>query len=142
VGSRLRKRGAISGSRIKVNDSASSPGENPDSLPPIFCLRYLSKEYCLSACEKNEKSLFADAIHRLSQLSWRQLRHAPKDGVGYEKISQTAITGGSIPDVVTPEVRLISFRCFGKAPMVGFKSGRIFHILWLDRKFTLYDHGS
>jgi hypothetical protein len=26
-------------------------------------------------------------------------------------------------------------------PMIGCREGRIFHILFLDRDFTLYDHG-
>jgi len=26
--------------------------------------------------------------------------------------------------------------------MVGYRQGHIFHVLWLDRDFTLYDHGS
>jgi hypothetical protein len=29
-----------------------------------------------------------------------------------------------------------------RAPMVGYRVQAIFYILWLDRDFTLYDHGS
>ncbi len=46
-----------------------------------------------------------------------------------------------MPSVVTEEVNLIAFRFCGKAPVVGFRARRIFHVLWLDRAFKLYDHG-
>jgi hypothetical protein len=37
--------------------------------------------------------------------------------------------------------RLIAFRFAGNRPMVGYRVQAIFYLLWLDRDFTLYDHG-
>jgi hypothetical protein len=42
---------------------------------------------------------------------------------------------------VTEEVNLIAFRFDGKKPMVGYRDGVTFYVLFLDRSFTLYDHG-
>lgn len=42
------------------------------------------------------------------------------------------------PACITPDVTLIAFRFWGKAPMVGFRDGRTFHIVWLDVDFSLY----
>ena len=112
---------------------------SPESLPPIFSLRYLNKEYCLSKCEKDEKAAFADTLHRLSNLTWAQIKAAPRQGLGYEIIPRKGIPG--IPAHVTDEVNLIAFRFCAKAPMVGYRDRTTFHIIWLDRDFTLYDHG-
>jgi hypothetical protein len=46
-----------------------------------------------------------------------------------------------IPAHVTEDVTLLSFRFHGKAPMVGYRVGRIFHIVWLDHDFAVYSHG-
>ena len=43
-----------------------------------------------------------------------------------------------IPSVITPDVKILAFRF---CAMVGFRDGVIFHVVWLDRGFTLYDHG-
>jgi hypothetical protein len=42
--------------------------------------------------------------------------------------------------VVANGQRFIAFRCFGKAPMVGYRVQAVFYLLWLDRHFTLYEH--
>jgi len=117
----------------------SSTQESPEQKHPYFSLRYLSKKYCLSNCETQEKAAFADTLHKLSQLPWAQIRQHHKHGLGYEKISTNSIKSG-IPNHIKPDVSFIAFRFHGKKPMVGYKDGHIFHILWLDRSFTLYDH--
>ena len=113
---------------------------SPDTLPPIFCLQYLQPEYCLSKCEKEEKSAFADRLYRLSQMTWTQIKCAHRHKLGFENIERTAIRAG-IPKHITPDVTLIAFRFYDKAPMVGYRNKRIFHIVWLDRTYSLYDHG-
>ena len=45
------------------------------------------------------------------------------------------------PHLTEDVQRLIAFRFAGNAPMVGYRVQAIFYILWLDRDFTLYDHG-
>ena len=46
-----------------------------------------------------------------------------------------------IPHAVTPDVNLLAFRFSDKAPMIGFRRGATFFIVWLDHQFKLYDHG-
>jgi len=77
----------------------------------------------------------------LSQLSWSQLRLAPRHGVGYEIIDRKGFRV-AIPQHITDDVNLIAFRFSGKAPMIGYKDEGIFRIVWLDRAFKVYDHGS
>lgn len=133
---RLQGRGGKRGKRI---ESPAVGGVSSDTQPPVFGLCYLDGDYCVSKCTKDEKAAFADKLRELSQLSWRELRQAPRDGLGYEKINRGGIHA-SIPPHITEEVSFIAFRFCGKAPMVGYRDESIFHIVWIDRAFRLYDH--
>ncbi|MEN8215514.1 MAG: hypothetical protein ABFS56_03910 [Pseudomonadota bacterium] len=126
----------IKGIRINDYSHVSTQQEHP-----IFCLKYLDKEnYSLSACTKEQKAAFAETLFRLSQLTWTTITNSPRHGLGYEKIARTSIRA-PIPVHLTDDVTFIAFRFYGKAPMVGYRDGSIFHILWIDRDFTLYSHG-
>lgn len=107
--------------------------------PPVFSLRYLQGDYCISQCTRDEKAAFAERMHRLSQLTWAQLKQAPRHGLGFEKIARHNIRAG-IPAHVTPDTDLLAFRFEGLKPMVGYRRDSTFFVLWLDRDFTLYPH--
>ena len=137
--SRIRKPRAETGLRIST---PSSDQEIPDDRqPPVFCFRFLQKAFCVSDCQQEEKAALADKLHQMSQLTWEQLRQAGRMGQGYEIISRSAIQA-PVPGNLTEDVRLLAFRFYGKAPMVGYRARRVFHVLWLDRGCTLYNHGS
>lgn len=107
----------------------------------MFCLQHCRcKGYSLPDCERDERAAFASTLDRLSQLTWNQIRNAPRHGSGSEKIARGAIRA-AIPPSVKEDASLLALRFDGMKPMVGYKDGRVFHILWLDRDFTLYDHG-
>ncbi len=111
----------------------------PEQEPPLFSLRYINKDYSISKCTKDEKSALVDTLYQLSQLTWNEIKASPRHGLGYEKIDRSAIKS-SIPSHITVEINLIAFRFCGMAPMVGYRDGAIFYIIWLDRDFTLYPH--
>jgi hypothetical protein len=113
---------------------------SPEKQKPIFSLHYLQKSHCLSDCDKDEKSAFADTLYKLSQITWNEIISSPRHGAGYERIARKAIKA-SIPSHLKDDINLIAFRFCAKAPMVGYREENIFHILWIDRTFTLYDHG-
>ncbi|EBR9315413.1 hypothetical protein ACOIPX_004710 [Salmonella enterica] len=110
-----------------------------DNSPPTFSFRYLQRGYCIDSCERHEKAALADTLFRLSRLSWAQIRQAPRHGLGYEKVARNAIRA-AVPAHITEDVDLIAFRFCGRAPMVGYKLGGTFYIVWLDRVYTLYPH--
>lgn len=113
---------------------------NPDQLPPKFSFHYLQKNYCITCCTKDEQVSFVERMHRLSQLTWAQLRQADRHGLGYEIISRGSLNV-KIPQGITDDVHIIAFRFCAKAPMVGYRSADgTFHIIWFDRDFTVYDH--
>lgn len=119
----------------------SDANVSTNGKPPIFSFHLIKKEYGIDACTSDEKSALIDTIYKRSQKTWQELNDAPKKGLGYEKILHTSIKGVKVPDDIKKET-LLAFRFCGRAPMVGYREGQIFHILWLDRNFTLYDHGS
>lgn len=81
-----------------------------------------------------------DRLRILGKLSWQQIRQEHKHRYGTETISRDSLKVG-IPSFVTPDTRLIAFRAYDLVAMVGYKSDRVFHVLWIDREFKLYDHG-
>ena len=115
---------------------------SPDKMPPIFSLE-IKSDYCITSCTKEEKGHFALTLHKLSQLPWTELRNSNKHALGYEKIRKGSIRA-TMPKDITDDVDIIAFRFSGMKPMVGYRDAidrRIFHILWIDRKFKLYNHG-
>jgi hypothetical protein len=112
---------------------------SPEKAPPVFSLRYLEGEYCITKCEKDDQAAFALKLLRLSKLTWSQIQSQDRHKLGYEKIARDAIKE-SIPKFITEDVNFIAFRFSGMKPMVGYRDGAIFYVIWLDRNFTLYDH--
>lgn len=126
----------------KIKPSVTPTEESPDKLPPIFSLK-IRRDYCITNCTQEERAHFSITLHELSQSSWADLRQKGKRG-GYEIIPRSALRRG-IPSEISDDVNIIAFRFHDKKPMVGYRDAinrRIFHILWLDRGFSLYDHGS
>lgn len=139
---KIKKQFGTDGPRLKTHGTKEVVTE---SQPPIFSLYHLRKDYCLSKCAKDEKAAFADTLHKLSQLTWSDLNQAPKHGVGFEKIHRKSFNNERcIPSHITEDVNIIAFRFSGKKAMVGYRDPldrKLFHIVWLDRDFTLYPHG-
>lgn len=112
----------------------------PNKLPPVFSFHHLSKDYCITKCDNNDRLAFVEKMHKLSQITWEVIRTSHRHGLGSEKIDHKSIRA-SIPPHVTKEIPIIALRFNGKKPMVGYKEKNIFHVIWFDRDFTLYDHG-
>jgi hypothetical protein len=120
-----------------------SPGKagrtavNFDLEHPLFCFRYLVKGWSISDCDQQQKSALADALLQLSQLTWMQIKLAPKHGSGSELIPRAQIKS-SAPSRFTENVeRFMALRFFGKAALVGHRDGHVLHLIWLDRNQTL-----
>lgn len=68
---------------------------NAEQSPPIFDLSRMRKGYDLTECDSEEKVAFADTLFNLSQLTWSQIKNAPRHGLGSEKIGKESIVGDS-----------------------------------------------
>lgn len=120
----------------------SSNDQNPELLAPIFSFEKMQtgSGYSVDCCERDHQSAVAKRIFKLSQMTWRQIHQAPKQGLGAETISRDAIKV-PLPPGLTDDVTLLALRYSGRCPMIGYKDERIFYILLLDHNFSVYDHG-
>ncbi len=61
--------------------------------------------------------------------------------MGSEKIDRNSIRA-RIPAFITDDVNFfLALRFHGKKPFVGLRKGSVFHVLWIDNKFCVYNHG-
>lgn len=124
--------------KIKTHEVTA---EDSNNQTPVFCFEYMVDGFCVRSCQTQEKAQFAESLHRRGKMTWHQLRVSPRHGLGFEIIDRKSIKVG-LPRVVTDDVNIIAFRCIGLRPMIGYRHGRIFHILWVDPKGRVYDHGN
>ncbi|MDY3124216.1 MAG: hypothetical protein SOW21_07570 [[Actinobacillus] rossii] len=129
--------------KVGLSKASWSPNENNDKKPPIFSFHQIGKDYCLDSCQLEEKVALIETLHKLSQVTWQELRNSNRHGLGTEKIEHSSIKGCPVPNfIIEQNIPLLAFRFHGKKPMVGYRENQIYHILWLDRDFSLYNHGS
>jgi hypothetical protein len=74
-------------------------------------------------------------------MTWNDIIQADRHGFGREQIAQNNIRP-QIPAHVTADISLIALRFSGNKPMVGYQRNDVFHIVWFDRDYDLYDHGN
>ncbi len=114
--------------------------EIEDFKHPIFCFKYLQKDFNLENCNQDEKTALIEQIVRLSSMDWQDIQYTQRHGLGSEKISVSSIKA-SKPSIITEEVEsLLALRFLGKAPFVGLRNRFIFHVIYIDRAYTLYPH--
>jgi len=117
---------------------APEPPQSTDHDPPAFCLQHLATAG-FNACTKDERLALINKMKLLSQMTWVQIKSQPKHGTGSEPIPQKSIDK-PIPSHITSDVQFLALRFDGKKAMVGYRIGRVFHIVWLDRDFSVYKH--
>ena len=128
-------------SRKPTKQIGSVASENADTVPPIFAFDKMKEGsgYSVTCCDTVNQAAAVRRIFMLSKMTWSEILNAPRHGLGTEKIARSAIKA-SIPNTVTEDVTFLALRYNGKAPMVGYRDGRTFHLLYLDHNFTLYHH--
>jgi len=133
---RIKKQKPRQGDVIKSDEPI-----NYNQSPPIFSLEKLQPgKYCLSNLDQENKAMFADALYKRKSLTWNEIKQAHRHGLGTEKVPKNAIKAPT-PRFITEECKhYLVFRYHGKKPMVGYRKGEVFYILWFDADFTLYDH--
>jgi hypothetical protein len=106
---------------------------------PCFCFQYIHSGYNVSACTDDQKIALVHTLERLSTITWIDIEGSHRHGLGAEKIIRDAIRP-SIPTTIPKDADFLAIRFAGKAPMIGFRERNIFHIVFLDSKFSVYDH--
>ena len=134
----FRPRSLSRGNKLKLSKDVRPI---PKFEHPIFCFKYLrEKKHGLKQCTIKEKEKLLHRLHKLSQMTWRDIQFAPKHGLGSEKIARKALSSISLPDIITPDVNFYAIRFDGPKPMIGFRTDYVFHIVFLDTKMKAYKH--
>lgn len=137
--------GKISKQNISFNKGRHLKDLKEDSYPkidhPVFCFRYTHRKYCVEVLPIEERAELITRIEQISKLTWTEIQLTQKHGFGSEKIKRGSIKP-DIPSFVTPDVNhLIAIRYSGFKPIVGFRNKFIFHLLFIDHDYSVYDHG-
>ncbi|PND52554.1 MULTISPECIES: hypothetical protein [Rhodococcus] len=91
----------------------------------------MSEQQCRSFLVKWEKR---------AKLTWTELQSHDKHGLGTEKLPSRIIKP-SPPEELAQD-RYTVFRHDGNLPFVGFRAGDVFHVLWIETRYSdLYNHG-
>ncbi|MDO8684913.1 MAG: hypothetical protein Q7N50_15725 [Armatimonadota bacterium] len=127
---------ANKGQRVQPTEHGAAI--NYKKSPPVFSLSQVRKSHCITNCEQREKSDFAEMLRKLSQCIWHDLENSNYHGIGCERIKRLKVKR---PEDLSDDTIFIAFRFSGMKPMVGHRENDVFHILWFDREFNVYDHG-
>jgi len=124
----------------KPSSEAVTP--DPDRQPPVFSFEYMrgGNGYSVDCCDHDHRSALASKLFKLTQMTWMDIKNAPRHGLGLETIDRNSIRP-ALPSAATADVRIIAIRYNGFHPMIGFRDGRIFHVLFLDHTMDCYPHG-
>ena len=107
---------------------------------PIFCYRYLHKNYGLEQCDTEEKKSLMERFVMLSQMTWNEIAKSHRHGLGHENIPVDQLRA-RCPGIITEDVKhWLAFRFQGKKPFLGHRNRFVFHVLFIDRDFSLYAH--
>ena len=132
-----------SSGEIGLSKSASSHADGYDY--PVFCFKYLHKEYDIDkCCIKSDKKFlrgFVKKLKLLSDLTWSSIKLSDRTGHGAEKIAKNSIKV-SIPASITNDVEeFLSFYFAGdKGRIIGFQDSNIFHVVYIDTDLSVYNH--
>lgn len=144
-------------SKKRIKDIALNSGKN---IKPIISddtvnRWYLSDErhlafsflhmpngkYSIDSIKDNKfLALILKRLKKLSNMTWKELKLSNRHASGYETIDKKSING-NIPQSITDDTPIIVFRGQGIRPIAGYRSGKTFHVLFIDRDLTLYKHG-
>jgi hypothetical protein len=124
--------------RSKKIDAGDRPKTTLQNLEyPVFCFRHMKSPYSIDDCDHDDQRALIKKLCTLSSMTWAQIRASGRHSLGYEKIDNLNVTK---PISVSDDVQLIAFRFSGMKPMVGYRNEFIFHILFLDHDYTVYNH--
>ena len=139
AGKLQRRRGSETrGAQIGVPHPAS---DTPPKAQRIrFSFHDMVGGYCLDNCTKDQKAAVVDALWRSRGFTWAELLSLDHEKLGGEPIARSALRAG-VPGHITQDVKIWAFRAGLAHRMVGYYDSGAFHLVWLDLKMNLYDHG-
>lgn len=78
-------------------------------------------------------------LHKLSRMTWAEIKAADHRALGFEKIADSSLRV-PVPSWA-PRDSMQSTRFNGnKCRLLGYRDGRTFLVVWVDRDLSLYKH--
>ncbi len=119
-----------------------------DDKKPLFSLEYIgvNTKYGLKSCQVEDKAIFLEAIHKRSDLTWKQIKNEPfKNGLGFEllkdrKLNMKLRRMARKKLTEDAKIRVFCAKSRTKRRMLGERDGQIFYILFLDPCGEIYEH--
>ncbi len=128
------------GSKPQANTDtfATRESKQADGYPHLS----LSKSqpgYGVEELTERQRSEFLLKWSKRSKCTWQELLSHPKHGLGFEQLPQHKLKR-SAPEHLQAEKYMV-FRHDGNLPLVGYKIGDVFYLLWAEARYgDVYDH--
>lgn len=126
-------------------DLAATPAfARGEGARPFFTFKDIcTSDYCIKKCSYEQLKSLTDKLRILSSLEWRTIETSPRETNGFELLPADALSA-PLPDAFSRINQVMVFRFGGKTTagrIVGHRNNDRFYVLFVDRDFTLYDHG-
>ncbi len=103
----------------------------------LFSFRYFGHE-SVQNCTKDELEQFTKRLRTISEMTWRQLAFAPREGLGYEQIARKDLL---IPVAIDKSADVVfSFRTGDAERLIAYRDHDTLHVLWFSHAHDAY-HG-
>jgi len=110
---------------------------------PIFCFRYLNKNYNIDKCPTKDKQELITRLAKLAELGFKEIDKSGRHQFGHEKIPRKSLKI-NLPDFITEDVDFVYAYRYNvkKNPFIAYRRpiSPLLHILAIDYNFTLYKH--
>ena len=126
---------------VEVSDNPSFDDIESDSNVldyPVFSFTYFADKKHGFDCKPEEFRSLIMKLKRLGQLTWNQIDSSDRHSNGYEKIDLSQIHENT--EMFSTDNALV-FRYKGTKAMIGFRKSHIYHVVYLDDDYSVYNHG-
>ncbi|MDO5031289.1 hypothetical protein [Corynebacterium sp.] len=112
-----------------------------ESEYPAISFRHLQPGWGFEELTDKQRLAFLTKWHKRCRMPWVELSQQSRHGLGSEQLPRRVIKP-HIPQQFTDVEKFHVYRHEGNHALVGWKSGHIFYVIWIEARFNdLYDHG-
>jgi len=106
---------------------------------PMLSFKHIRQGYCVEELSERQRSEFLLKWFKRAKFTWAELGLHAKHSLGFEFMPHNEIKP-MVPEYLRQEKYMV-FRHEGNLPIVGFKAGDIFYVLWIEKEYgQVYKH--
>lgn len=119
------------------NRATELRGESTENQAPLFSFRCVCETHCqLSDWEKAEIKALMSTLQKVEGLLWKDIRR--HQGLNYKPLDSVAY---QLPPNVPPDATIEELKVDKRRRLIGYRSGRIFNLVWFDRNHEVCPEG-